>query len=44
MGLNYEDRNRIALEKTKLPEAPNFKWANNWLTNLPKTAILKGEI
>ena len=40
----YEDRNRIALEKTKLPETPNFKWVNNWLTDLLKTAIISGEI
>jgi len=40
----YEDKNRIALEKTKLPETPDFKWSNNWLTNLLKTAIIKGEI
>ena len=40
----YEDRNRISLEKTKLPETPNFKWVNNWLTDLLKTAIISGEI
>lgn len=40
----YEDRNRVALEKTKLPKTPNFKYANNWLTDLLKTAIISGEI
>jgi len=40
----YEDRNRIALEKTKLQKTPDFKWANNWLTNTLKQAIVSGEI
>ena len=40
----YEDRNRIALEKTKLQSTPDFKYANNWLTDLLKTAIISGEI
>lgn len=40
----YEDRNRIALEKTKLQKTPDFKWANNWLTSMLKQAIISGEI
>ena len=27
-----------------IPETPNFKWVNNWLTDLLKTAIISGEI
>jgi len=40
----YEDRNRIALEKTKLPKTPDFKWTNTWLTETLKSAIISGEI
>lgn len=40
----YEDRNRIALTETPLPKTPNFKWANTWLTEILRNAIISGEI
>lgn len=40
----YEDRCRLALEKSKLPKNPKREWANKWLINTLKTSIIEGEI
>lgn len=40
----YEDRCRLALEKSKLPKNPKRDWVNKWLINTLKTSIIEGEI
>lgn len=42
--IEYEDRNRTALEKSTLPKNPDWKYANEYLVKVLKDAIIKGEI